>query len=116
MATCREDVTFKTLDGLLIHGWLYPAVKRGPGVIMTPGVSYNQHSFGNIHDVEAANINNSSIASNKISTQAYLRLSSVPELQSCFMIRATLAIVRAFLVTKSTLSDRAKIIPMPSHL
>jgi hypothetical protein len=38
MATHREDVEFQTLDGLTIKGWLYPASKRGPGVIMTPGV------------------------------------------------------------------------------
>jgi hypothetical protein len=34
----HEDVEWKTLDGLTIRGWLYPASKRGPGIIITPGV------------------------------------------------------------------------------
>ena len=35
----NEDVEFKTIDGLTIRGWLYPASKRGPAIIATPGVS-----------------------------------------------------------------------------
>jgi fumagillin biosynthesis transferase len=35
----HEDVEFKTLDGLTIRGWLFPAPGRGPAVIITPGVS-----------------------------------------------------------------------------
>lgn len=35
----HEDVEFKTLDGLTLRGWLYPADVRGPAVILTPGVS-----------------------------------------------------------------------------
>lgn len=38
----HEEVEFKTLDGLTLRGWLYPASKRGPGVIITPGVSQSQ--------------------------------------------------------------------------
>lgn len=34
----RQEVEFKTLDGLTLRGWLYPAKSRGPGIIMTPGV------------------------------------------------------------------------------
>jgi hypothetical protein len=34
----REDVEFRTLDGLTIRGWLYPATKRGAAIIATPGV------------------------------------------------------------------------------
>jgi hypothetical protein len=34
----REDVEFKTLDGLTLRGWLYPAAQRGPAMIMSPGV------------------------------------------------------------------------------
>ncbi|KAF4312735.1 hypothetical protein GTA08_BOTSDO11851 [Botryosphaeria dothidea] len=33
----RQEVEFKTLDGLTLRGWLYPAKSRGPGIIMTPG-------------------------------------------------------------------------------
>lgn len=33
-----QEVSFKTLDGLIIRGALYPADKRGPAVVMTPGV------------------------------------------------------------------------------
>jgi hypothetical protein len=38
----HEDVEFKTLDGLTIRGWLYPASVRGPAIVITPGVSYFQ--------------------------------------------------------------------------
>lgn len=34
----REDVSFPTLDGLTLRGWLYPAAQKGPAIIMTPGV------------------------------------------------------------------------------
>lgn len=34
----REDVEFPTVDGLTLRGWLYPASKRGPAVIMSQGV------------------------------------------------------------------------------
>lgn len=40
--THHEDVEFKTLDGLTLRGWLYPAASKGPAVIMTPGVSRDQ--------------------------------------------------------------------------
>ncbi|TVY37672.1 Polyketide transferase [Lachnellula subtilissima] len=33
----RLDVEFPTLDGLTLRAWLFPASKRGPGMIMTPG-------------------------------------------------------------------------------
>jgi fumagillin biosynthesis transferase len=36
--TSREDVEFRTLDGLTLRGWLYPASKAGPALIMTQGV------------------------------------------------------------------------------
>ena len=35
----RLDISFPTLDGLTIRGWIYPASKRGPGIIVSPGVS-----------------------------------------------------------------------------
>lgn len=35
----REDVEFKTVDGTILRGRLYPATVRGPAVVMTPGVS-----------------------------------------------------------------------------
>ncbi len=34
-----EEVEFKTLDGLTLRGRLYSASKRGPGIVITPGVS-----------------------------------------------------------------------------
>ncbi|KAL4770597.1 DltD N-terminal domain protein [Aspergillus nidulans var. acristatus] len=37
MAAPREDFDFKTLDGLTLRGWLFPASQRGPGMIMSPG-------------------------------------------------------------------------------
>ncbi|GJN75634.1 hypothetical protein PLICBS_009739 [Purpureocillium lilacinum] len=33
----RADVEFTTLDGLTLRGWVFPAAKRGPGMIMSPG-------------------------------------------------------------------------------
>ena len=40
MATSREEVEFKTLDGLTLRGVLFPAKKHSPAVILAPGVSY----------------------------------------------------------------------------
>lgn len=34
-----QNVEFKTLDGLLLRGVLYPVSGRGAAVILTPGVS-----------------------------------------------------------------------------
>lgn len=34
----RHDIQFPTLDGITLRGWLYPATKRGPGMILSPGV------------------------------------------------------------------------------
>ena len=39
MSVARKEVTFQTVDGLTLRGWLYPAVDSGPAVIITPGVS-----------------------------------------------------------------------------
>lgn len=33
----RHDIEFPTLDGITLRGWLYPATKRGPGMILSPG-------------------------------------------------------------------------------
>lgn len=33
-----EDVSFKTVDGLTLRGWLYPVAGKAPAVIMSPGV------------------------------------------------------------------------------
>lgn len=33
----KHDVEFKTVDGLTLRGWLFPAAQRGPAIIMTPG-------------------------------------------------------------------------------
>ena len=38
----HDEVEFKTLDGLTLRGWLYPASKRGPGIVITPGVSLSE--------------------------------------------------------------------------
>lgn len=34
----REDIEFKTLGGVTLRGWLYPAEKRGPAIILSAGV------------------------------------------------------------------------------
>jgi hypothetical protein len=34
----RQDVSFRTLSGLTLRGWLFPAEKRGPAIILSPGV------------------------------------------------------------------------------
>lgn len=41
----REDIEFKTLDGITLRGWLYPAEKRGPGIILSAGVRDNPCSI-----------------------------------------------------------------------
>ncbi|GLI80558.1 hypothetical protein PoHVEF18_008913 [Penicillium ochrochloron] len=33
----REDIEFKTLSGVTLRGWLYPAAKRGPAIILSAG-------------------------------------------------------------------------------
>lgn len=43
-----ENAEFKTIDGVILKGLIYPASRRGPGVILTPGVSpqnYYAHSI-----------------------------------------------------------------------
>ena len=35
----RQDVEFRTLDGLTLRAWLFPASQRGPALIISPGVS-----------------------------------------------------------------------------
>lgn len=40
----REDIEFKTLDGITLRGWLYPAEKRGPAIILSAGVRDNAFS------------------------------------------------------------------------
>ena len=35
----RQNVEFKTMDGITLRGDLYSAGQRGPAVILTPGVS-----------------------------------------------------------------------------
>jgi hypothetical protein len=37
----REDIEFKTLAGVTLRGWLYPAAKRGPAIILSAGVREN---------------------------------------------------------------------------
>ncbi|KAL2828560.1 Alpha/Beta hydrolase protein [Aspergillus pseudoustus] len=37
MAESYENVQFKTLDGTVLRGRLYPAAQRGPAVILSPG-------------------------------------------------------------------------------
>ncbi|TVY49131.1 Polyketide transferase [Lachnellula occidentalis] len=39
MATSREEVEFKTLDGLTLRGVLFPAKKHSPAVILAPGLN-----------------------------------------------------------------------------
>jgi hypothetical protein len=34
----REDVEFRTFDGLTLRGWLYPGTIRGPAIVMNQGV------------------------------------------------------------------------------
>ncbi|RYP64883.1 hypothetical protein DL771_008560 [Monosporascus sp. 5C6A] len=41
----REDIEFKTLDGIKLRGWLYPALQRGPGIILTPGFNFTKEMF-----------------------------------------------------------------------
>jgi hypothetical protein len=38
-ASPRLDADIKTLDGITLRGWLFPATSRGPAMIMTPGVT-----------------------------------------------------------------------------
>lgn len=49
----HEDVEFKTLDGLALRGWLYPASQRGPGIVITPGVSKSHFKYPlNLHRLQ----------------------------------------------------------------
>lgn len=41
----HEDVEFKTADGIILRGSLFPAEHRGPGVVMIPGVSAHRLRF-----------------------------------------------------------------------
>ncbi|KAL9083286.1 MAG: hypothetical protein Q9165_008592 [Trypethelium subeluteriae] len=41
----RLDTSFKTLDGLTLRGWLFPAAQRGPAIIMTPGFNNTKETL-----------------------------------------------------------------------
>ncbi|KAK5992002.1 Thiohydrolase [Cladobotryum mycophilum] len=41
----RENIEFKTLDGLTLRGWLYPATEKGPAVILNPGFNCVKEMF-----------------------------------------------------------------------
>ncbi|KAF4630890.1 hypothetical protein G7Y89_g7241 [Cudoniella acicularis] len=41
----HKDVKFKTLDGLTLRGWLYPAMTRGSAIILTPGFNCVKEMF-----------------------------------------------------------------------
>ncbi|RDW89665.1 hypothetical protein BP6252_01697 [Coleophoma cylindrospora] len=41
----HQNVEFKTMDGLTLRGWLYPASKKGPAVVMTPGFNCVKEMF-----------------------------------------------------------------------
>ncbi|KAI9676000.1 MAG: hypothetical protein M1817_000743 [Caeruleum heppii] len=45
MLTQREDIEFKTVDGLTLRGWLYPASSKGPGIVITPGFNCVKEMF-----------------------------------------------------------------------
>lgn len=40
----HEDVEIRTLDGTILRGHLFPAKGRGPGVVMSPGVSLSANA------------------------------------------------------------------------
>lgn len=39
MKLTQEDAEFKTIDGLMLRGRAYLAEQRGPGIVLSPGVS-----------------------------------------------------------------------------
>lgn len=41
-----QNVKFKTVDGVYLRGRLYPAARRGPAVVMSPGVGEMFESIG----------------------------------------------------------------------
>ncbi|KAI8283964.1 hypothetical protein K4K60_002295 [Colletotrichum sp. SAR11_57] len=41
----REDVEFRTIDGLVLRGWLYQATKRGAAIIATPGFNFTKETM-----------------------------------------------------------------------
>ncbi|KAL2069920.1 hypothetical protein VTL71DRAFT_14599 [Oculimacula yallundae] len=41
----QESVKFKTLDGLMLSGCLYPASRKGPAIIMSPGFNFTKEMF-----------------------------------------------------------------------
>ncbi|KAI9719959.1 MAG: hypothetical protein M1828_005997 [Chrysothrix sp. TS-e1954] len=45
MALTRENVSFRTVDGLVLRGWLYPAASVGPSIIITPGLPCVKEMF-----------------------------------------------------------------------
>ncbi|KAJ6015188.1 alpha/beta-hydrolase [Penicillium herquei] len=49
----EESVAFQTLDGLTLRGTLYPALGKGPGIIMTPGFNCLSGMLG-LPDVAAS--------------------------------------------------------------
>jgi hypothetical protein len=44
----RKNVSFRTLSGLTLRGWIYPASARGPGIILSPGVCPTQQKHQSV--------------------------------------------------------------------
>jgi hypothetical protein len=44
----HEEVEFKTVDGLTLRGWLYPAAQKGPAMIVMPGVSLHTRPLSHV--------------------------------------------------------------------
>ncbi|KAH0595097.1 hypothetical protein MHUMG1_07397 [Metarhizium humberi] len=44
--TRREEVKFKTVDGVVLRGHVFPAQSRGPGVVMSPGFNATVEMLG----------------------------------------------------------------------
>ncbi|KAL1642562.1 hypothetical protein SLS58_005330 [Diplodia intermedia] len=41
----RENIEFRTVDGLVLRGWLYPTPTRSPAVVITPGFNCVKEMF-----------------------------------------------------------------------
>lgn len=53
MGLGEQDVEFKTLDGTVLRGTLYPTGDRGPAIVMSPGVSPRVARHVDRHDRRA---------------------------------------------------------------
>jgi hypothetical protein len=115
MTASHRDVEFKTLDGLTLKAWFYPAAAKGPCIIMSHGVNNPPAVF--IHPsrrIELTKVNRSSQESDTTTSPTSPSASKLKAGVPSSTTIATSGTARASQETKSIPHFRSEIISMRS--